>query len=306
MSSVFVSYRRTDSTPYAVSLATALRQALGSMNVFLDTTGMLIGEPFPERLEREIGVARACIIMIGPDWLRAADKDGRRRIDDPEDWVHREVCLALERKIAVPVLVHGATMPIAKALPKRLRALSQCNASSLADDTLSHDLRRLVSELCRRFDLRLIEPDITWPAPDKTARALSQQELSTWISSRRSTADGDFVRQSDWSLVPWLKRGDAEDGTALLRCYRFRSFEDALHFMATASRFITRTEHHPAWSNIWRTVTVRLTTFDIGHRPSVFDLRLAEYLDDLYREYIPRTPVLPGHPSGPRDSDSIE
>src|SRR5262245_8521566 len=128
MSSVFVSYRRTDSTPYAVSLATALRQALGSMNVFLDKTGMLIGEPFPERLEREIKEARVCIIVIGPDWLRAADKDGRRRIDDPEDWVHREVSLALERKIAAPVLVHGATMPAAKALPKRLKALAQCNA----------------------------------------------------------------------------------------------------------------------------------------------------------------------------------
>jgi pterin-4a-carbinolamine dehydratase len=104
---------------------------------------------------------------------------------------------------------------------------------------------------------------------------------------------------SDWSLVPWVKDGDAEDGIALLRSYRFKSFEDAIHFMATASRFITRTEHHPAWTNIWRTVTVRLTTFDIGHRPSVFDLRLAEYLDDLFRGYRTQSPELPGRPSGP-------
>ena len=101
--------------------------------------------------------------------------------------------------------------------------------------------------------------------------------------------------------MPWTKDGDEEDGTALLRSYRFRSFEDAIHFMATASRFIVRTEHHPAWANIWRTVTVRLTTFDIGHKPSVFDSRLAEYLDDLYREYATAAPELLARPSGPRD-----
>ena len=39
MRAVFISYRRTDSTPYAVSLARALRQALGSPNVFLDQKG---------------------------------------------------------------------------------------------------------------------------------------------------------------------------------------------------------------------------------------------------------------------------
>ena len=238
--------------------------------------------------------------MIGPDWLRAPDKDGRRRIDDPSDWVHREVQIALERGIAVPVLVHGAAMPSAQALPEPIKALAEANALTLRDDVLEHDLRRLIPELCERFELQLIKPDITWPEPDKNARVLSEEELSAWIADRNSVATGPRGRNSQWSLVPWLKDADADDGVALFRSYRFRSFEDAVHFMATAARFIARTEHHPAWGNVWRTVTVRLTTFDIGHQPSVWDLRLAEYLDKLYSEYTPSI-ELPGQPSGPRD-----
>lgn len=297
MSSVFVSYRRSDSTPYAVALATALRQALGNTNVFLDTTGIVIGEPFPDRLRKELEDARACIIVLGPDWLRAPDQDGRRRIDDPTDWVHQEVRLALERKIAVPVLVHGATLPSASALPEPLKGLAYVNAGTLNDNAQDQDLRSFVAALCKRFELKLVKPDIIWPPKDKDAQALGEDELKTWLASRRSASKEGTV---NWSIVPWIKDGDGPDGTCLLRSYQFRSFEDAIHFMATAARFITRREHHPAWTNIWRTVTVRLTTFDIGHRPSVFDLRLAEYLDDLYRDYRHQSAVDSTNPSGPQ------
>ena len=44
-------------------------------------------------------------------------------------------------------------------------------------------------------------------------------------------------------------------------------------------------DHHPDWENIWRTITVWLTTWDLGHLPSIYDIELAEYLDQLYLEY---------------------
>src|ERR1044071_1272667 len=127
MISVFISYRRSDSTPYAVSLAAALRQALGDTNVFLDTVGIAIGEPFPERLLNELKGARACFVVIGPDWLRSSDQHSRRRIDDPDDWVHREVKFAVDHGIAVPLRVGGAPPPSAGALPEPLRGLATAN-----------------------------------------------------------------------------------------------------------------------------------------------------------------------------------
>jgi pterin-4a-carbinolamine dehydratase len=41
----------------------------------------------------------------------------------------------------------------------------------------------------------------------------------------------------------------------------------------------------PDWQNIWVSLRVWLTTWDIGHRPSFKDIRLAEYLEKLYRDY---------------------
>lgn len=43
--------------------------------------------------------------------------------------------------------------------------------------------------------------------------------------------------------------------------------------------------HHPRWENIWKTVRVYLTTWDIGHRISDRDIQLARYFDRAYVEF---------------------
>jgi pterin-4a-carbinolamine dehydratase len=90
----------------------------------------------------------------------------------------------------------------------------------------------------------------------------------------------------DWKVE---ERPDerAENGVAreLVRAYPFASFEDAIHFMVAASRFISATDHHPAWENEYRTLRVRLSTWDAKGRISSKDVRLARYLDGLFREY---------------------
>jgi pterin-4a-carbinolamine dehydratase len=72
----------------------------------------------------------------------------------------------------------------------------------------------------------------------------------------------------------------------LYKAFKLRLFEDAIHFMSTAARFASTTKHHPDWQNLWVTVRVWLTTWDIGHRPTFKDIRLAEYLEKLYREHM--------------------
>jgi hypothetical protein len=60
------------------------------------------------------------------------DKDGRRRLDSPEDFVRLEIAAALRRDIAViPVLVQGAAMPSKQELPPDLQALAWRNAAEL-------------------------------------------------------------------------------------------------------------------------------------------------------------------------------
>jgi pterin-4a-carbinolamine dehydratase len=75
----------------------------------------------------------------------------------------------------------------------------------------------------------------------------------------------------------------------LKRVYEFRSFEDSIVFMNSAVKHISVVQHHPRWENLWRTITVWLTTWDIGHRPSIFDVQLARHLDDMFLDYDKNT-----------------
>jgi pterin-4a-carbinolamine dehydratase len=89
-----------------------------------------------------------------------------------------------------------------------------------------------------------------------------------------------------------------------MRTFEFESFHDLIHFMNTAARFIDRIDHHPEWTNIWRTLVVYLTTWDIGFKPSMLDVDLAAYLDDLYKNYVRKisqqdiTDLLPANLAG--------
>jgi hypothetical protein len=75
----------------------------------------------------------------------AADEEGRRRLDNPEDFVRVEVGTALKRGVRViPVLVEGAPMPPASQLPQELKPLARRNALSVSHEGLRADSERLV------------------------------------------------------------------------------------------------------------------------------------------------------------------
>lgn len=97
------------------------------------------------------------------------------------------------------------------------------------------------------------------------------------------------ARQPEWQVVPHIPPSRPEvEGIALKRTYTFLSFFDAIHFMNTASRFIDLKDHHPEWNNIWRTLVVYLTTWDIGLKPTMKDVDVATYLDELYEQHYLR------------------
>ena len=79
------------------------------------------GEDYREVITRTIRSASVVAVIISPDWLRAAGDDGKRRLDDPNDFVRIEIAAALSASMmVVPVLVNGATMPPFESLPTDL------------------------------------------------------------------------------------------------------------------------------------------------------------------------------------------
>jgi hypothetical protein len=80
------------------------------------------------------------LVLIGESWISVKDARGRRRLDDPHDFVGVEIAAVLERDIPViPVLIQGATMPTQADLPARMQGLARRNALEMSDSHWNDD-----------------------------------------------------------------------------------------------------------------------------------------------------------------------
>ena len=71
---------------------------------------------------------------------------------------------------------------------------------------------------------------------------------------------------------------DARDG--ITRQFIFKDFSEAFAFMTRVALLAEVQDHHPEWSNVYKTVTVTLTTHDTRGL-SDLDLKLAAKMDQL-------------------------
>lgn len=144
MSAIFISYRRDDSSGYAGRLFDNLDQRFGRERVFMDIETLEPGMDFVDGIDRAIKSCGAVIVLIGPNWTRAADSDGRRRLDNPHDFIRLEITTAMNRDVRIiPVLVHGAGMPQEQELPEPLRPLCRLQACEISDNRWEFDVSRL-------------------------------------------------------------------------------------------------------------------------------------------------------------------
>ena len=132
MARILISYRREDTAAYAGRLYDHLTAHFGRDNVFMDIATIRPGQDFVEVLEQSVGACDAVVAVIGKNWLTSSESGGGRRLDEPDDFVRREIAIALRRQITVvPVLVGGARMPRTEELPSDLATLSRRQARRL-------------------------------------------------------------------------------------------------------------------------------------------------------------------------------
>ncbi|EAR49702.1 pterin dehydratase [Oceanicola granulosus HTCC2516] len=72
----------------------------------------------------------------------------------------------------------------------------------------------------------------------------------------------------------------SDDGAAISKTYTFRNFVEAFGFMTRAAIWAEKLNHHPEWSNMYKTVEVRLSTHDTGGLTAL-DAKLAAKMDQL-------------------------
>ena len=167
---IFISYRRDDSRGYAGRLQGDLSRRYSEEHVFRDVE-IPPGADFGEYLTGLVDRCNVVLAIIGPRWLDARDRDGERRIDDPDDWVRLEIERALARDgvEVIPVLVDGARLPPREELPESLLALRRRNAFELSDRRWDYDLEELgkhLDALLRGTSAIHVKP--TGPPPQPT------------------------------------------------------------------------------------------------------------------------------------------
>lgn len=170
---IFVSYRRDDTRQAAGRMADDLATHFGSEHIFRDIEGIDLGVEFAKALNRALETCVVMLVLIGPRWLDITDAQGRRRLDDPRDWIRQEIATALSRDIrVVPVLIDGTALPDEADLPEDLRPLVRRQALEIADTRWRGDLQRLVETLARLPGLRRKDDDKKPDPPEGSKKPL--------------------------------------------------------------------------------------------------------------------------------------
>jgi formylglycine-generating enzyme required for sulfatase activity len=170
MPRIFVSYRRDDSAFAAHSIYEKLKEQFGEESITFDEN-FSAGIDFANKIDESVSKCDLLLAIIGDRWLdmRYADgpRQGQRRLNDPNDWVHLEIASALKRDILViPVLVGKVSMPgISPGLPTDLAELTRKVAIAVrVGADLPNDLQTLVKGVKRALRLPPLTPaDLALP-----------------------------------------------------------------------------------------------------------------------------------------------
>ncbi|MGZ8758761.1 MAG: toll/interleukin-1 receptor domain-containing protein [Aeromicrobium sp.] len=212
---VFISYRR-DETAYAAGwLYDRLADRFGADKIFKDIDSIDFGDDFVGVITAAVGSCDVLLALIGNEWVTITGEDGRRRLDDPADFVRVEIEAALARDVRViPVLVDGASMPHAEALPASLRTLVRRHALELSPSQYAFDTGRLLKVLDRTLADGQAEVAATAPPPPvstATDGAFTKPPSAPAPPERTGVAPTPTVpheaRSSGWRRTPGKQLG---------------------------------------------------------------------------------------------------
>jgi 4a-hydroxytetrahydrobiopterin dehydratase len=80
------------------------------------------------------------------------------------------------------------------------------------------------------------------------------------------------LEAAGWSRV--------EGRDAITRRFAFANFVEAWGFMTRVALWAEKYDHHPEWTNVYRTVEITLSTHDAGGLTAL-DVKLAKKIDSL-------------------------
>jgi hypothetical protein len=232
---IFMSYRRSDTRWAAVSLFDRLAEQFGRDKIFKDVDSIDLGEDFVEVITTAVASSDALLALIGNQWLTATDQNGRRRLDDPGDFVRLEIGAALTRGVRViPILVDGASMPREDQLPESLAPLVRRQALELDPDRFGRDFQRLLPVLNRT--IATAQQQRRRQAEEAAARRRQIEQLQRQLRGRAASQDWGAVLAISGELAkldPTAADPDGLASTAREQITRRHQAEEARRYQQT-------------------------------------------------------------------------
>lgn len=224
---IFVSYRRDDSKHAAGRLVDRLHAEFGPEQLFMDVDSIELGLDFLQVINERVAACDVMLVIMGPNWVGAADGAGNRRLDNPNDFVRLEVEAALARDIRViPVLVDGAQPPKAEDMPDSLAPLANRQATRLDHISFALDAEHLTKALARITDNAATpvpkpvtddRPEPEMPPSSKPSSTPFETKAATPPEPAEDTFLDDLIEEGtakDTLLDDITEGGAAEDAPA--------------------------------------------------------------------------------------------
>jgi serine/threonine protein kinase len=148
--SIFVSYRRKDTSITVSLLLQRLQQRFGRNEVFVDREDSKLGEAWKEKVQDALRNSSLVLVVIGGKWLTAQGLGSGQLPDEPEeDWVITEVEMAQSlNKPIISILCDIDKLPYGVDLPEPISRLAGLEFQSIrfqaGDETV---VEKLIDEV---------------------------------------------------------------------------------------------------------------------------------------------------------------
>jgi hypothetical protein len=163
---VFINYRSVDEKPAAVALDEEFARRLGPDAVFRDNRSLIPGTKYAAQILDRVRTAKVLVVTIGKHW-ESASKNGERCLDDPGDWVRREVETAFAHGVRViPVLVGLRPELSPDALPPTMVELAKLQLMHIPYGYIEHAKQSVVDVVDR---IIATTPTLTTAEADRAA-----------------------------------------------------------------------------------------------------------------------------------------
>lgn len=209
---IFVNYRTGDEESTATLVERELSRRFGDTNVFRASKSIHLGRRYPQELITAVRRCRVLLAVIGPRWLEARSGDGKAALDDPDDWIRREILEAFESgAIVIPLLVGRTERLRPETLTPALGELADCqyrrfdHRNAEADlDRLAKDLASLVPELAdaERSQGASVEPEGECASPEeqgsgrRAPATVTKHRQRGGIGNLNGDFSGTFISES--------------------------------------------------------------------------------------------------------------